>query len=214
MFTGIVQGIATVEEVTAVTGLSTFALRFPEDRVQGVTIGASVAINGTCLTVTRQRDNILYFDAMQETLKLTTLGSLSVGDRVNFERAARIGDEIGGHLLSGHVHTTADIVEIERPENNVTLWFSLPENWARYVFPKGYIAINGASLTIGEVTGTRFNVHLIPETLRATTFGTAEVGDRVNIEIDSQTQTIVDTLARLGYDRPASNTTNFGSASS
>ncbi|GGE58788.1 riboflavin synthase subunit alpha [Streptosporangium jomthongense] len=203
MFTGIVQGMAVVEEITAVTGLSTFAIRFPENSTENVTIGASVAINGTCLTVTRQDGNTLFFDAMQETLKLTTLGDLEPGHSVNFERAARIGDEIGGHLLSGHIHTTANVVDIIRPENNVTLWFEVPEPWARYIFAKGYIAINGASLTIGEVDGNRFNVHLIPETLRATTFGTIEKGMRVNIEIDSQTQTIVDTLARLGYNRPA-----------
>lgn len=203
MFTGIVQGIAVVEDITAVTGLSTFAIRLPDNTAEGVTIGASVAINGTCLTVTRQSGNTLYFDAMQETLTLTTLGDLKPGQAVNFERAARIGDEIGGHLLSGHVHTTANVAEVLRPENNVTLWFEVPEPWIRYIFPKGFIAINGASLTIGEVEGNRFNVHLIPETLRATTFGTIEEGMKVNIEIDSQTQTIVDTLARLGYDRPA-----------
>mgnify|MGYP001168668683 FL=1 len=203
MFTGIVQGVATIAEVITAPGLNTLVVRFPEAKVQGVTIGASVAINGTCLTVTRQDGDLLYFDAMQETLRLTTLGKLAEGDSVNFERAARIGDEIGGHLLSGHVHTTAVLAEIIRTENNVTLWFEVPESWMKYVFPKGYIAINGASLTIGEVTGNRFNVHLIPETLRATTFGTAEQGQSVNIEIDSQTQTIVDTLARLGYDRPA-----------
>lgn len=203
MFTGIVQGVATIAEVIKAPGLNTLVVRFPEAKVQGVTIGASVAINGTCLTVTRQDGDLLYFDAMQETLRLTTLGKLAEGDSVNFERAARIGDEIGGHLLSGHVHTTAVLAEILPTENNVTLWFEVPESWMKYVFPKGYIAINGASLTIGEVTGNRFNVHLIPETLRATTFGTAEQGQSVNIEIDSQTQTIVDTLARLGYDRPA-----------
>lgn len=203
MFTGIVQGIAVVEEVTAATGLSTFAIRLPDNSAEGVTIGASVAINGTCLTVTRQVGNTLFFDAMQETLRLTTLGDLKPGHSVNFERAARIGDEIGGHLLSGHIHTAANVVEILRPENNVTIWFDVPEGWARYIFPKGYIAINGASLTISEVEGSRFNVHLIPETLRATTFGTIVEGMKVNIEIDSQTQTIVDTLARLGYDRPA-----------
>ena len=203
MFTGIVQGIAVIEEVTAATGLSTLAIRLPEQQADGVTIGASVAINGTCLTVTRQSGTVLTFDAMQETLRLTTLGELTPGDSVNFERAARIGDEIGGHLLSGHIHTTARIVEILRSENNVTLWFDVPDEWTRYLFPKGYVAINGASLTIGEVRGNRFNVHLIPETLRATTFGGITEGSRVNIEIDSQTQTIVDTLSRLGYDRPA-----------
>ena len=204
MFTGIVQGVATIAEITRTPGLNTLAVRFPEDQVDGVSIGASVAINGTCLTVTRQQDNVLYFDAMQETLRATTLGELQEGDSVNFERAARIGDEIGGHLLSGHIHTTATIVEIVRSENNVTLWFEVPEAWAPYLFAKGYIAINGASLTIGEVAGNRFNVHLIPETLRATTFAQARETQRVNIEVDSQTQTIVDTLARLGYDRPAS----------
>ncbi|PSF06138.1 riboflavin synthase [Marinobacter fuscus] len=202
MFTGIVQGIARVEEVISVPGLSTFIIALPEDQVDGVNIGASVAINGTCLTVTRQDGNRLYFDAMQETLRLTTLGNLKPGSEVNFERAARIGDEIGGHLLSGHIHATASICDIVRTENNVTVWFELPAAWAKYVFPKGYIAINGASLTIGEVRDNRFNIHLIPETLRATTFGTATEGQSVNIEIDSQTQTIVDTLARLGYDRP------------
>ncbi|HEA51032.1 hypothetical protein LCGC14_0751960 [marine sediment metagenome] len=214
MFTGIVQGIAVVEKVTSATGLSTFAIRLPDTSTAGINIGASVAINGTCLTVTRQAGNTLFFDAMQETLSLTTLGDLVPGDAVNFERAARIGDEIGGHLLSGHIHSTAQVVDILRPENNVTLWFEIPEQWARYIFPKGYIAINGASLTIGEVDGNRFNVHLIPETLRATTFGAIDERTRVNIEIDSQTQTIVDTLARLGYDSEASKSTNLGLASS
>jgi riboflavin synthase len=208
MFTGIVQGVAVIDDVKSAPGLSSFAIRFPADRVQGVSIGASVSINGACLTVTRQENDLLFFDAMQETLGVTTLGDLKAGDRINFERAARIGDEIGGHLLSGHVHTTADIVAIDRPENNCTLTFELPAEWARYVFPKGYIAINGASLTIGDVTENRFNIHLIPETLRATTFADSAVGDRVNIEIDSQTQTIVDSLdtilPRLGYVRPDS----------
>jgi len=214
MFTGIVQGVATVEEIIRRPGLNTLAIRLPEQQAEAVSIGASVAINGTCLTVTRQEGSLLYFDAMQETLSRTILGDLVCGDEVNFERAARLGDEIGGHLLSGHIHTTATVVDIERPENNVTVWFELPQEWARYLFPKGFIAINGASLTIGEVRNNRFNVHLIPETLRTTTFGRIQVGDHVNIEVDSQTQTIVDTLARMGYDRPASNTTKDGSASS
>ncbi|MDX1456202.1 MAG: riboflavin synthase subunit alpha [Marinobacter sp.] len=203
MFTGIVQGIATIAHIDTRPGLSTFSIRFPQEHLHNVAIGASVAINGTCLTVTSQQNDCLTFDAMQETLRLTTLGDLKPGDEVNFERAARIGDEIGGHLLSGHIHATAQCVLVERPENNCTLQFELNETWMRYVFPKGFIAINGASLTVGEVSDNRFNVHLIPETLRATTFSDIQVGDRVNIEIDSQTQTIVDTLARLGYDRPA-----------
>lgn len=204
MFTGIVQGMATIESLHERPGLTTFHVGFPEQSLSGITIGASVAINGTCLTVTEHTGNCLSFDAMHETLSMTTLGELKPGDIINFERAARIGDEIGGHLLSGHIHTTARLVAIDRPENNCTLHFELPAEWARYIFSKGYIAINGASLTIGDVENTTFNVHLIPETLRATTFSSVQVGDRVNIEIDSQTQTIVDTLTRLGYDRPGS----------
>jgi riboflavin synthase len=203
MFTGIVQGVAVIDNIQSAPGLSRFAIRFPDDKVQGVTIGASVSLNGACLTVTRQENTLLFFDAIQETLGLTTLGHLKTGDRINFERAARIGDEIGGHLLSGHVHTTASIVAIDRPENNCTLTLEVPPQWARYIFPKGYISIDGASLTIGDVMDNRFTIHLIPETLRATIFADAAVGGQVNIEIDSQTQTIVDTLARLGYDRPA-----------
>ncbi|MGM0570105.1 riboflavin synthase subunit alpha [Marinobacter sp.] len=202
MFTGIVQGIATVESLDSRPGLTTFVIGFPEGSLEGVSIGASVAINGTCLTVTAQEGNRLWFDAMQETLRLTTLGRLAGGSQVNFERAARIGDEIGGHLLSGHIHCTARVVTREQPENNCTLTFEVPEAWQKYLFPKGYIAVNGASLTIGDVDGNRFNVHLIPETLRATTFSNIREGERVNIEVDSQTQTIVDTLARMGYDRP------------
>lgn len=203
MFTGIVQGVATIGSTDARPGLTTFAIDFPVGTVDGVTIGASVSIDGTCMTVTRQEGNQLWFDAMQETLRLTTLGRLQEGSRVNFERAARIGDEIGGHLLSGHVHTTARVVGREQPENNCTLTFDVPEAWRKYLFAKGYIAVNGASLTIGDVFESGFNVHLIPETLRATTFADVQPGDEVNIEVDSQTQTIVDTLARMGYDRPA-----------
>ncbi|MEX0605903.1 MAG: riboflavin synthase subunit alpha [Marinobacter sp.] len=201
MFTGIVQGIAHVESLEARPGLTTFHVRFPPEHLDNITIGASVALNGTCLTVTGQTNDCLSFDAMQETLRLTTLGDLQTGSAINFERAARIGDEIGGHLLSGHIHTTATVEAIELPENNCVLYLRVPLPWMRYIFPKGYIAINGASLTIGEVTDDTFNIYLIPETLRATTFSDVQVGDRINIEIDSQTQTIVDTLARMGYDQ-------------
>ncbi|MBS3803728.1 MAG: riboflavin synthase subunit alpha [Oleiphilaceae bacterium] len=204
MFTGIVQGIASIEALEEAPGLTSFSVRFPPEHLQEVSIGASVALDGTCLTVTGQDGDCLSFDAMQETLKATRLGGLKAGDRVNFERAARIGDEIGGHLLSGHIHTTARVVDRQQPENNCVLFFEVPQAWAPYLFPKGYIAINGASLTIGEVEGNRFNIYLIPETLRATTFSGLAVDDQVNVEIDSQTQTIVDTLARMGYDRPRS----------
>jgi riboflavin synthase len=134
---------------------------------------------------------------MQETLNVTNLGALAEGDRVNVERAARFGDEIGGHQMSGHIICTAEITEVLKSENNRQIWFELPPELARYLFPKGYIGVDGISLTIGEVEGNRFNVNLIPETLSRTNLGTRVAGERVNIEIDPQTQAIVDTVERV-----------------
>ncbi len=202
MFTGIIQGIARIESIERQPNLHRLAVHFPEGSVDGIARGASVAIDGACLTVTEQDQDRLWFDVMMETLRATTLGQRSEGEEVNFERAARIGDEIGGHLLSGHVHCTATLESVETPENNRRLVFSVPRQWQHYLLPKGYIAVNGASLTIGEVTETGFSVYLIPETLEATTFSDLSEGDAVNLEIDSQTQTIVDTLARLNL-KPA-----------
>lgn len=197
MFTGIVQGTALIDSIETMPGLKRFCIAFPENALEGMKTGASVAINGTCLTVVSQQGHCLWFDVMMETLACTTLGDLVAGQSVNFERAARFGDEIGGHLLSGHVHCVARVRRIERPENNLKLHFRVPVAWHRYLFPKGYIAINGASLTIGEVDDHGFSVYLIPETIRATTFRDVAEDDAVNIEVDSQTQTIVDTLANM-----------------
>lgn len=202
MFTGIVQGLAEVVHIRAETGLHTLQIRFPSGAVSGVAIGASVALNGTCLTVVHQHDRIVHFDVMMETLARTTLGELTPGDQLNFERAARIGDEIGGHLLSGHIHTQARLRTIETPANNYRMTFEVDPEWMKYIFPKGYIAIDGASLTVGETTADSFTVYLIPETLRVTRFGELTEGASVNLEIDSQTQAVVDTLTRLGYGGP------------
>ncbi|MAL98701.1 MAG: riboflavin synthase [Alteromonadaceae bacterium] len=201
MFTGIVQGLAEITRIEEKPGLHTLQIHFPTGAMENVAVGASVAINGVCLTVVQQesRDTIC-FDVMMETLSCTGLGKLRHGDRVNFERAARIGDEIGGHILSGHVHTQARVRALEKPTNNHRLTFQVDTAWMKYIFPKGFIAIDGASLTVGETGEDTFTVYLIPETLRVTRFALLEEGDMVNIEVDSQTQAIVDTLARLGYD--------------
>jgi len=200
MFTGIVQGIATVAQATDRPGLRSFRLQFPPGFAEGLAIGASVAVDGTCLTVTalhgsEQAD----FDVMQQSLALTTLAGLEPGSAINVERAARDGAEIGGHPLSGHVDFMARIDHIRRPENNCVLRFAVPAPWMRYVFAKGYIAVNGASLTVAEAQRERdgsgwFEVWLIPETLRMTTFGDKAEGDRVNIEIERSTQVFVDTV--------------------
>ncbi|WP_097461029.1 riboflavin synthase subunit alpha [Mangrovitalea sediminis] len=202
MFTGIVQGTALIVDIESRPGLTTLSIEFPAEAVNAVERGASVSIDGTCLTVTGQTGSCLTFDVMQETLRITKAGHYKIGDRVNFERAARIGDEIGGHLLSGHVHTQAKLADIRTSENNRTFYFQVAPEWLRYIFPKGFIAIDGASLTVGDVDDEGFNVHLIPETLRATCLGDLSVGETINLEIDSQTQVIVETLDRLGY-KPA-----------
>jgi riboflavin synthase len=196
MFTGIVQGIAHICAITDRPGLRTFTLSFPKDFDQGLEIGASVACDGVCLTVTTLTAGQAQFDVMQQTLALTTLGRFNVGDPINVERAARDGAEIGGHPLSGHVDFTATLVSIRQPENNHVLRIQVPAPWMRYVFAKGYIAINGASLTLAEADRQAgwFEVWLIPETLRMTTFGHKQVGDTLNIEIERSTQVIVDTV--------------------
>lgn len=198
MFTGIVQGTAEVVEVDGKTNFSQLQIQFPAGRTAGVQTGASVAINGTCLTVTEIHGDRLCFDVMGETLRATNLGGLALGSKVNFERSARVGDEIGGHNVSGHVHTTATIVGVQDSENNRRLLFRLADpSWSKYVLPKGFIAVDGCSLTVGEVEGDTFSVYLIPETMRVTVFGFKGQGDSVNVEIEAQTQAIVDTVERV-----------------
>ncbi len=211
MFTGIVQGLATVAEMTDRPGLRSFTLDFPPGFDTGLEIGASVACDGVCLTVTRlPASGRACFDVMQQSLGLTTLGTLAVGSRLNVERAAKDGVEIGGHPLSGHVDCLGTLIDIRRPENNHVLRISVPASHMRYVFAKGYIAINGASLTVAEADRRArwFEVWLIPETLRMTTFGAKQVGDALNIEIERSTQVVVDTVRdaleeRLGPLLPA-----------
>lgn len=214
MFTGIVQGIATVTDITERTGLRSFRLLFPEGFAKGLVVGASVAVDGVCLTVSALHGpDAADFDVMQQSLTLTTLAALAPRARVNVERAARDGAEVGGHPLSGHVDFMARVAEIRLPENNRVLRIAVPAPWMRYVFAKGYIAVNGASLTVAEAErqpggSGGFDVWLIPETLRSTTFGDKQVGDALNIEIERATQVVVDTVRdtlqeRLGPLLPA-----------
>ena len=213
------QGKAKVTSFDKKPGFATLRALFPPGSVAGIAVGASVAVNGTCLTVTQQHGNELCFDLIVETLRATNLGTLGVDSSVNFERSARFGDEVGGHTVSGHVHTTAAISDIEITPSNRKVVFKVPPALMKYILPKastvapgharaialeltiapaqGFIAVDGCSLTVGEVTPDTFCVWLIPETLRATTFGDRAVGDVVNIELDSQTVAIVDTVERV-----------------
>ncbi|MFL6624831.1 MAG: riboflavin synthase subunit alpha [Burkholderiaceae bacterium] len=204
MFTGIVQAVATVSVLVDKPGLRSFTLAFPRGFCDGLEIGASVSVDGVCLTVTeRVGEDAANFDVMQQSLALTTLGALAVGSRVNVERAARDGAEIGGHPLSGHVDFQASLASVRQPENNHVLRIAVPAPWMRYIFAKGYIAINGASLTVSDANRAEgwFEVWLIPETLRMTTFGEKAVGAALNIEIERGTQVVVDTIRATVEER-------------
>lgn len=199
MFTGIIQGMATAKNIEKKPGLTRFALEMPEGFSHGVKHGASIAVDGCCLTASEINGDTITFDAMEETLRLTTIGEITEGSRVNVERSFHVGDEVGGHIVSGHVSGKAKIVKIETPENNHVVTFQVPPQFMKYIFSKGFIALDGASLTTVDVDKKQgiFTVWLIPETLMLTTFGFKTVGDEVNVEIDSRTQTIVDTVERV-----------------
>ena len=199
MFTGIVQVQARVAAVTPKSDIVTLRMAFPAAFLKDIAIGASVSIHGCCLTVTAIHGDEADFDMVPETLDRTSFKVLKVGALVNAERSLRFGDEVGGHILSGHIDTVATISHIETFEHSRVVTFQLPQEWIKYVFEKGYVALNGASLTVTHVdrsVGT-FKVSLIPETLAKTTFGKAVAGDLVNIEIDRTTQAIVDTVERV-----------------
>lgn len=204
MFTGIVQGTAKVVAIDEKPNFRTHVVELPQSLLPGLETGASVAHNGCCLTVTEINGNRVSFDLMKETLRITNLGDVQEGDVVNIERAAKFSDEIGGHLMSGHIMTTAEIAKILTSENNRQIWFKLQDpTLMKYILHKGFIGVDGISLTVGEVTPTRFCVYLIPETLQRTTLGAKKLGQRVNIEIDPQTQAVVDTVERVLATREA-----------
>lgn len=195
MFTGIVQGLGAVQSIELKETVWTLALVLPN--TDGLQRGASVAINGVCLTATDIEGSTASFDVIPETLARSNLSTLEIGSTVNVERSLKMGDELGGHLLSGHVMGMGSIVARSEIGEGVDLVIEAPATMMKFIHEKGYIGLNGASLTIGEVSGQRFNIHLIPETLALTTFGTCQQGDSINIEIDSMTQTVVATVERM-----------------
>ncbi len=197
MFTGIVQGMATVSAIEDKPTMRHLTITLPEGTQHNIELGASIANNGCCLTVVANDQREVRFDLMQETLDKTNLSDVMVGDKINIERAARFGDEIGGHAVSGHISTQAQVREVKEGDNQKQIWFTVPKQWMKYILTKGFVAVDGCSLTVGEVDETGFCVYLIPETLSRTCFGTRSVGDTVNIEVDPQTQAVVDTVERV-----------------
>ena len=195
MFTGIVQGTGKIIEVIEGETIRSFKIQVPN--TESLEIGASISVDGVCLTATSIENKIVSFDVIQETLKRTTLGQLEVGETVNIERSLKFGDEIGGHLLSGHIMATGIVNEKSESGEGMDFTILAPLSIEKYLLEKGYVAIDGISLTIGDVNNSRFNLHIIPETMRQTTIASKQIGDAVNIEIDSTTQTIVSTVERM-----------------
>jgi len=203
MYTGIVQRMLPIAQLTRKPGLMSFSLNFDDELQADLEEGASVAVNGCCFTVTGLQGPLVSFDAIQETLDLTNLKQLKVGTQVNIERSAKSDAEVGGHILSGHIVDTARVINIELTENNRRLTFQGNPNWLKFVFNKGYLAVNGCSLTVAHLDrdASTFAINLIPETISRTNFEQLEVGDEVNIEVESQTQVIVETVERIMAER-------------
>ena len=200
MFSGIVKAMVEINWVSHSQSLTRYSIQLPLDMLKGLETGASIAVNGVCQTVVRIDNETVAFDAIQDTLKLTTIPHFIVGQKVNVERSLKMGEEIGGHILSGHIIGTARISNMFSPTPEQRVFeISCDPKWMRYILHKGYVALNGVSLTVGNVFPERgtFTINLIPETLRLTTFGTAKEGDLINVEIDSQTQAIVETVERV-----------------
>ena len=197
MFTGIVQGVCAV--VAAEVGNATRLRIDLGELADGLRPGASVAVNGVCLTAVAVEASIVAFDVIAETLRSTNLGALKRGSAVNVERSFRVGDEVGGHILSGHIAATAAVRDVTIASGNTVVTATVPRPWMRYLMAKGFVALNGASLTIQALDreAATLSVALIPETLARTTFGGIAIGDRLNLEVDAQTQAVVDTVAAL-----------------
>lgn len=199
MFTGIVQGTGSILAVHPDGRRRRLVVRLPERSQYPIEQGASVALDGVCLTFVEGSPDAACFDVIDETLRLTTLGGLEPGQVVNVERAARVGDEIGGHQMSGHIIGGATLLKRAETETSLSLTLQLDRELQPYVLPKGYVGVAGCSLTVGSTvsdTGV-FEIHLIPETLAVTTLGSRVPGDRLNIEVDAMTQAVVDTVERV-----------------
>jgi riboflavin synthase len=188
MFTGIVSDLGEIIEVQEKAEnlrRLTIGCSYNPDSID---IGASIACSGACLTVVERgiRGNRSFFavDAAAETLRLTTAGTWSAGTKLNLERALRLGDELGGHMVSGHVDGMAELIARDDFVDSSGLTFRAPAELARFIAPKGSVALDGISLTVNEVKGDTFTVLLIPHTLKVTTFGALQVGARVNFEVD------------------------------
>lgn len=184
MFTGLIEEVGTVEDI--VSGGKSGTMKIGCSKViEGVKLGDSISVNGICLTVVRFDDKSFTVDFMPETLKVTNLGKLGRGSKVNLERALMVGDRLGGHIVSGHVDGTGKLTAFKERENATEVWVEADKGLLKYIIKKGSIAIDGASLTVAEVSRNGFMVSIIPHTGKETTLLRKKAGDSVNLECDS-----------------------------
>jgi riboflavin synthase len=186
MFTGIITALGTVRAIEPIGGGKDMRLviETPWPDAASIALGASIACSGCCLTAVEVSADSFAVDASAETLACTTIGSWSVGSRVNLERSLKIGDELGGHMVSGHADGVGEAVSATPENGSIRWWFKVPRPLARFIAAKGSVAVNGVSLTVNEVRDDMFGVNIIPHTASVTGFGVMKPGDRVNIEID------------------------------
>ena len=201
MFSGIVQSLGTIVSIEETSEIVTLEVQASEDFTKGLKVGDSVAIDGVCLTLTKSESDRMFFDAVPETLSKTIIKSYKKEAKVNLESSLRFNGSVGGHIVSGHIHTTGHINQVEIHGDAKDIVIDAGVDWGKFLFEKGYIGINGCSITLGEITEGRFIVHLIPETLRATNLDNLVYGDQVNLEFDQNTITIVETTERILRDQ-------------
>lgn len=203
MFTGIVSGSGTVQRIIKKEDYITITVRAPKGFSKNLIKGSSIAVNGVCLTVKKGKTDNLEFDVIDETLDKTNLKSLAKSDKVNLERSMTAATEIGGHLVSGHIHGVGKVLKVINKAKTKDLLIKIPQDLREYFFYKGYVALNGCSLTIGKVLKSSFYIHLIPETLTITTFKDIALGDIINIEVDQSTINTVETVKRVMFEKKA-----------
>ncbi|AAO26841.1 riboflavin synthase alpha chain [Buchnera aphidicola str. Bp (Baizongia pistaciae)] len=198
MFTGIVRGLGKVVKILKEKKISQWEVETSNELVKNLMLGASISCNGCCLTVRNIFRTIFCVDIVEETLRSTSLNTIIVGQYINLERSIKFGEEVGGHLVSGHIITTGVVSDKKELFSNQELWISLSASFfIKYFFYKGFVCVDGISLTIGSIKNNAFCVFLIPETILRTTIGQKIIGDVVNIEIDFYTQITVDSVERL-----------------
>ena len=201
MFTGIVSGQGYIHKVKNNVDYASITIKAPAGFSKNLKRGASVAVNGVCLTAKKGATDLLEFDVITETLEKTNFKLLSKGNKVNLERSMKANTEIGGHLVSGHIHGVGVIKSINDRGQTKDLRIQPPASLMEFLFYKGYVGLNGCSLTIGKVFKSSFNIHLIPETIKVTNFQKMKKGDLINIEIDQTTINTVETIKKIMLER-------------